>query len=204
MSVSMSYIYTQKGRHEPNGLCRLFLFRKLDKVSNINVKRRFPMFLKVLFAVLLFAVGVFSQGAPAVLTTGVPETKLLWTSEIDGVLDTLHTAVDSMFVATNRTFPAGYDFILMKSALSASGDSVSLIVIVRNSYGETTNCDTILTEGAEEILLPINRTMNGDKFSILLKGITAKQAATGAVLGKIDILKRRLQSTSYSSDSKYR
>ena len=158
--------------------------------------------LKFLFVLALVALS-FSQGAPAAYSNSAPDVGFFMTTAVDGVGDTLKTNQDSVTLVSNQYFPRGYDFILDRSAIVASGDSCGGNLRIRSvRNGQVVYFDTVLTEGAEQILLPINRTLYGDYFDIKWLNISTL-AATNAVLGKITIWTRRAAPISYEQPKKY-
>lgn len=160
-------------------------------------------FLKSFIVLLTLVSLAFSQGAPATYSNVAADVDFFLTC-VDGVGDTLKTKSDSVTLCSDQVFPRGYEYILDRAAVVASGDSVGARLRIESVVsGIVVQVDTFLVEAGEQIILPVNKTLIGNRFNLKLLNISTL-AAANTVLGKIVIWKRRAQSQSFSDDSRYR
>lgn len=109
--------------------------------------------------------------------------------------DTLIGTADSTTLVTLRKFEPGWEYVLVRDAITGTGsDSVAVYVAVRcfdenNVLLYTTNVATMTAAAGEAILLPINGSAFGVKYSIKYKATTDNGGQN--INNRISIWKRR-------------
>ena len=153
--------------------------------------------MKTVFLSLLLAVCLFAQGAPSANAYGLsPQFEL---DRIIGgaAFDTLGVADSATLLASTVSLDDNFEYILRVGATTGSGNDSMSIIIRASYYNGTTliynvNCDTILTNTGEAILLPFNRSGWGSKVG--LKAMSSAAAAGGGgqmILNQWSIIKRK-------------
>ena len=109
--------------------------------------------------------------------------------------DTVTSATDSSALATNFVPKRGYEYILVRDAITGTGsDSVALIVRVDALDGSgnllySTAVDSMTAAAGEAIALPFGGTLFGNKFNIVLKAYAG--AGTQAIINRAYMFRRK-------------
>lgn len=156
------------------------------------------------FILLIGCISVFSAPAtyPAVYGDYYME-KITSMSRSTAGFDTL-VADDSTTLVTKGVFPAGCAVILARDAFTGTGaDSVALQVIidaydVGNNLLYRTVVDSIVSANSacvgEQMQLPINASVVGDKFTIKLKAYGSTLNGGQVIVNRFYVYQRKLYS----------
>lgn len=162
---------------------------------------RFLILALVLGGLFMFPPQTEAQGAPAAYTNAAADVQTYLTISSSPFRDTL-AGVDSFTVFSGQEFAPGYDYILDRDAFTGSPtDSVKVRLRLVNSSiassgtWQVTEVDSFLQTAGEQVILPINRTLYGKRFSLKLISFTGNGGKV--IVNKMCIWKRRAQSTGY-------
>jgi hypothetical protein len=136
--------------------------------------------MKAILSLLILVAVVFSQGAPAALSAQAAEWKIV--KVLTGATSDSVKAGDSLIIIPTRGFPSGYEYILMRGALTGTIADSTAYQLALDCYDPTGTVitqrvifDTIGTGAAsagaagEQIVLPIGKTVVGGLFRVRLK-----------------------------------
>jgi len=150
----------------------------------------------ILIALWLMASGLFAQGAPAALTSGTAEWSVHLSVSNSVKYDSLVGAADSITIFANQAFASGYEYVLSRDAITGcSTDSIKIALRITNhDISSATNYQTVYVDSftrgpGEQILLPIGRTLVGNKFT--LKAMAYTGGADKVYLNRLTVWKRR-------------
>lgn len=151
-------------------------------------------FFAVFIGILLGAVGLFAAIPTSVITDGSYTSLGKLTISSAAAYDTI-VATDSNTIVNKQKFTNGAEYVLAVGAITGGGsDSVALQVNV-TAYDDNSiflirkAVDTITVATGKQVLLPINSTIVGDKFSVTLTGLATNGGEV--IIGRIYIYYRK-------------
>lgn len=142
------------------------------------------------FVVVSFAAAPTNAAVDAIYENGGIEYDISTAAGFDTL-----SGVDSTILVTGRAFPPGWQYVLIRDAITGGGsDSVAMQVIVDaldkngNLFYRST-VDSFTTAAGEAVLLPLTGTIFGSKIRIKLVSYTGNGGVV--ILNRFSIYKRR-------------
>ncbi len=150
-----------------------------------------------LLVLVLSAAVVYGEAPTRVAVDNNYEWALDTTVDNDGAYDTL-AALDSINVVATRFFKTGYEYIVVRDAITGTGTDSLYMALYLYCYDNggnllyTVTVDSATAAAGEAYLLPIGQTAFGAKYTVKFKGYGDNGGQQ--IFNRLYIYKRRVLS----------